>query len=177
MKAPGIRAMRASLLKRVWAPDIFKVWFVLSCALILAFTGGIKLASALFQTANFAQPDPLIAVFTMRQVMFAAGVLEVAVAIWLCMNRCQEGALWLILWISILFMTYRIGLQASGYRGDCQCLGLINIWWSGSSMSQSITVNFLLGYMLGGSTLSIIFRILRRGENAVMSMLDKQSIQ
>ena len=102
-------------------------------ALFLALTGAIKVVSCLTETKLLATSDPLLQILTVRQVLFVAALLEILVARRIWSNQHDGERAWLTLWLSSIFVVYRVGLAAIGYRGRCSCLGNVADWLPGAA--------------------------------------------
>ena len=94
----------------------------------LALTGGVKLWSVLQETRVLGVPDPLWSWLTVRQVVFAAAVLELGVAVVLWRHRTARWAPGLVLWLVAFFGAYRLSLWGMGIQGHCRCLGQLADW-------------------------------------------------
>lgn len=120
--------------------------FTFWVALFLIVTGSLKLLSALLETKVLGASDPLLPLFTVRQVMFIAAVLEFGVVNALLRHRNASWAPWLVLWLVGVAAVYRIGLWAVGFHGHCSCLGHLFDWlpgfnaWADRVMLTSLVV-------------------------------------
>lgn len=101
----------------------FGLWFLTGTGVFLAVTAVLKLYSGLLETKVLGAADPLLPLFTVRQLMFLAALLELAVAFVLFRPKHAETAPWLVLWLVGVFTAYRVGLWAVGFQGHCSCLG------------------------------------------------------
>jgi hypothetical protein len=112
--------------------------------------------------------DPFLSVITQGELLYIAAVLELAVALAVTylLRKHQTTALAIVLWLSVLFLLYRIGLtSASGSSGaSCKCLAAV-------FDRQSDTVALiLLGYLLGaGSLIGLACHVCvhRRGDQLI----------
>lgn len=101
----------------------FGLWFLTGTGVFLAVTAVLKLYSGLLETKVLGAADPLLPFFTVRQMMFLAALLELAVAFVLFRRQHAETAPWLVLWLVGVFTAYRVGLWAVGFQGHCSCMG------------------------------------------------------
>lgn len=97
--------------------------------------------------------DPLFPVFNARQMLVIAALVELitVVAIWRLGSISRKASA--VLCLSLLFVTYRVGLKLGMFRGYCSCLGY---WadWAHLSKAQVNTIALsILGFMFAGSLL------------------------
>ena len=139
-------------------------WFLLSAALILIVTAVIKLLSALQEVQVLGRLDPVFWFLTKRQLLVVTAMLEGIVAgIILKSNRREATYVTLILVFSLssIFLCYRLGLWWSGYSGECSCFGNATQWLGTSPDIMNRAAQFLLGYLLAGSTGMLAWRHVR----------------
>jgi hypothetical protein len=98
-------------------------WFVRSAAAVLALTALVKLVAATGEGRILAQPDPLLTIFSNRQMMVLAALLEAFVVGLILWERDRLRQVALVAWIGTGFLMYRAGLWWVGYEGACSCLG------------------------------------------------------
>lgn len=98
-------------------------WFIYSAVLILILTAGGKLTSLTSSARILTLPDPLFSFVTNQHLLLLAAGLEIATVIGVFCLREERYRLALILWLSSLFVMYRLGLWWIGYKGYCGCLG------------------------------------------------------
>ncbi len=102
--------------------------FFIAIAGYLTTTGLMKLISVLMESPILHAHDPLLEPFTVRQVLFAAAVIEFGVAYYLCSSTTSGNAPWVLLWLTSVFAFYRISLWTIGFHGHCPCLGHLFDW-------------------------------------------------
>lgn len=136
----------AAPLRERWALGFFG-----AVAGFLALTGGLKLWSVLQETRVLGVPDPLLNWLTVRQVVFAAAVLELGVALVLWRHRTARWVPWLVLWLVAFFGAYRLGLWSVGFQGHCACLGRLLADWPGGEVWADRLMLGALGVMMVGS--------------------------
>lgn len=101
--------------------------FLQISAAFLTWTGSIKLLSNFLGTIGLPVPDPLFPFLTKSFVWSTAGVVEIAIAAFLLLT-CDRNYFFLILclfllaWLSTLFLLYRLGLATLGIA-ECNCFG------------------------------------------------------
>lgn len=115
-------------------------------ALILT-TGLLKMHAMLGESQALGMPDPLVYWMSNRQVMFFAGVLELAAGWIFIGSRPSRIQPLLALWLAALFLAYRWGLYCMDYHGLCPCLGSLTgfvprIW--AETLLQAV-IAFLIG--------------------------------
>jgi hypothetical protein len=107
----------------------FQQWFVSGVGVFLLATGGVKLVSVLQESRVLGAADPLFSGLTVRQVLFLAAGLELAVATVLLRHRTARWAPGLILWLVLAFGAYQLGRWMVGVEGSCGCLGHLFERW------------------------------------------------
>lgn len=132
--------------------------YLISVAVLLFLTGAAKLVSANQSVSVLAMSDPLIGFLSIRQTSIIAGVLEAIIAIYLLTSSNRFRKLEAIIWLSVLFITYHVGLYLIGFHGMCPCLGNANAWLRLSDKSINMAVKCLLAYFLVGSLSMLYFR-------------------
>ena len=133
----------------------FESVYIKSVSILLLLTGTAKLISASQKVSVLAMSDPLIGFLTVKQTSIIAGILEVSVAIYILMRQNSNRQLEIIAWLSLLFITYHIGLYLIGFHGMCSCLGNANAWLKLSDSSINLAVKCLLAYFSIGSLLML----------------------
>lgn len=125
-------------------------WFWLVVAAFLATSAGLKLLSLLLESKVLAATDPLVGFLSVRQMMFAAAVMELGVARIVWKRDPSRAAPWLVLWLVGVFGTYRLGLWTIGFRGHCSCLGHLFDWLPGFDVwADRLTLTSLVVMAVG----------------------------
>lgn len=89
---------------------------------------------------------------TERQLLMSAALLEVAVFIMLFNKNINKNQkLNLIIWLSSIFLIYRIGLLSINYEGSCNCLGYLYKWLSITEQTVNIVSKIIVMYMMAGA--------------------------
>ena len=100
--------------------------------------------------------DPLFTPVTGRQMLVIAAVAElITIGAVLRLGTTAKKAS-AILWLSLVFGTYRLGLKMVGFHGYCSCMGY---WakWANLSKAQVNTIALsILGFMFVGSALILV---------------------
>ncbi len=134
---------------------------VLSCAnafcwisaVVLCLTAVAKLFSALHGERVLSAADGLFRFWTVREVLVIAAVLEVAEAVLILSGRIgMKLKLQSIFWVGLVFLTYRFGLAAVGFRGYCHCLGEWTTWMRVPQSEVEAAGKVILLWFLGGSS-------------------------
>ena len=120
-------------------------WFARIAMGVLVATALLKLVSVASEARGLGAADPLFDFLTTRRVLLLAAMFELAVAAALFMNRNLLTRCGLLLWISAVFVAYRIGLVAVGFDGHCPCLGTLNY---GLPISPSVADRVALGLLV-----------------------------
>jgi hypothetical protein len=132
--------------------------YLKSVSILLLITGATKLVSASQKVSVLVMSDPLIGFLSVRQMSIVAGIIEMAVAFYIFTPQNVIRQLESIAWLSILFITYHIGLNLIGFHGMCKCLGNANGWLGLSDNSINMAVKCMLGYFSIGSLLMLGFK-------------------
>ena len=137
----------------------FQHVFVRSVALILLLTAFLKLLAVSSEGLSLNQSDPVFHFLSQRQLVLLAAVLEAIVAFCLLRRLCLGHAVELIAWLGSVFLLYRAGAYAAGWRGPCFCFGGGT---TAGAVFTSWTTDWLakvvLAWMLGGSLLILARR-------------------
>lgn len=137
----------------------FARWFLTSCGVILTVTAFAKLVSVTGEVKVLARPDPVFVFLTFRQLFFLVGVLELSVAAVIFSPTPRVvNKLTLVAWISSVFLAYRIGLWAMGYKGECNCLGHLTDWLGVAPGIADAGMKTILAYLLLGSVALLVTR-------------------
>ncbi|MCL4180008.1 MAG: hypothetical protein KJ072_19955 [Verrucomicrobia bacterium] len=120
-------------------------WFVRIAMGVLVITAILKLFSVASEARGLGISDPLFDFLTTRQVLLLAAMFELTVAAALFMNRNLLTRCGLLLWISAVFVAYRVGLAAVGFDGHCPCLGALNY---GLPISPAVMDRLALGLLV-----------------------------
>lgn len=103
-----------------------------------------KLSLITNEHALLGVSDPLLGVFTTRQLLFLASLLEIGTMFTLLWAKEQLYSELAVAWLATVFVAYRVGLSAMGYKGPCACMGNLGEKFgvSGKSM-DSISILIL----------------------------------
>jgi hypothetical protein len=126
-------------------------WFILSAALILLITGLAKIISSFGAAGILNQHDPFFRI-SFRHLMLLMGFLELTI-VYLCFRfpKQQGQQLWSLVWLSICFVTYRLGLSWIGYQEPCHCLGnLADVLGVSNRMADRISQGVII-YLFTGA--------------------------
>lgn len=129
-----------------------------SCGGILLLTGAAKLWSAVGREPVLESVDPVFGL-TLRELFTYAGVIEAMVGLHcLWSDRLQRSAA-LVLWLSGVFVLYRIGLSWLGGEGPCGCLGVLSFRWGLTPAAVDTVMKVVLGCMVfGGGAVLLLLR-------------------
>jgi hypothetical protein len=129
---------------------------------ILALTAMVKLVAATGEARILAQPDPLIAFFSNRQMMLSAAFLEAFVVGLILWERDRLRHVALVAWIGTVFLAYRLGLWGIGHEGASPCLGNVTRSMGLSPTMEDLGVKVLLGYLVVGSYSLVAWEVVGR---------------
>jgi hypothetical protein len=125
--------------------------FIASAIVVLGVSAVAKMISASGESRMLAFPDPLLGVFSRRQVMVVAAMVEALIIVLVRreMDVARKAAL--VAWISTVFAVYRMGLWWIGYSGSCGCLGNLTDALGISAPAADWLMKLTLAYLLAGS--------------------------
>lgn len=122
--------------------------FTKSTSIILLFSAGAKLIGFLRVGLAPYSTDPVLFFLTHNQVLFAACLFELTVALAALFYPSRVVQLYAINWLSIVLLSYRLGLRltASSFM-SCSCLGDAYLWLRIAPEQLDILMLLLLAYM------------------------------
>jgi hypothetical protein len=122
--------------------------FVVSAAVVLVLTAAVKLLGATRNAPYLTLPDPLFQLVSSRTMILLAAVVELTVAGLLILRKVDRLKLWLLVWLSSLFLSYRAGLLLVGFSGLCPCLGGPLDWFGVKPTMADAVAKGIIGYLL-----------------------------
>ena len=129
-------------------------WFVVSAAFILLFTALVKLASFIEGGPLIERKDPVFNIKLSFFFFFSATVEIIAAAMIFGCGRNVRSCL-IVLWVSSLFIIYRLTLYLIGWGGFCQCLGNFSEWSGLSNQQLNALASAMAWYLFLGSLVLI----------------------
>lgn len=124
--------------------------FVTSAAVLLLATALAKAVSAVGDAVILQGPDPIFGI-ALRTLLVVTAAIEGVVA-WVCLRASRFTLkVELLLWLSIVFVLYRLGLWVVGYDQPCHCLGTMTDALHISPGSADVGMRIVLLYLLIGS--------------------------
>ena len=130
--------------------------FLFSAAILLLGTGFLKLIGVTQDAPFLRNPDPLVTFMSIRQLALLAAVIEITVASIIFSYQSNRLKLALILWLAVLFTTYRVGLATTGFNGICPCLGGTLQWLIRDKSVVDWTLKAIIAYLALMSSLFLI---------------------
>ena len=130
-----------------WVMKTIQVWLVGASAILL-FTGMAKLLTAISDAKFLGLPDPLFTFLPNRQFLLRGGSVEFIVAISALKHADDRIKVGLIVWVSTLFLAYRIGLWLVGFKGNCSCIGNYGDLLRLTPKQADALAKMLLAYLL-----------------------------
>lgn len=123
--------------------------FFLSCWVILTLTAWAKLYSATGHQGILNVADPLLGVSN-RVVLLVAGAVELGVAT--CLLAAEDGIIKcvFILWLSLNFVLYRVGIAWLFPGKLCPCLGNLTDKLGLKPGVANWILKVVIAYMLAG---------------------------
>jgi hypothetical protein len=125
--------------------------YIVACSIILMTFGAAKMISY-FVPGGKADAIDEILMISNRHIFLAVGIFELCTSFWLNVERSTTKRLWVIVWISVMFLTYRAGLAMMHVVKLCSCLGGIVQWFPKITPFVAIFVKCSLGVLFIGST-------------------------
>lgn len=94
-------------------------------AVLLVLTGLFKLIDAANPNRYFESRDAVLTFVTHRQMLWLAGGLEIALAIYIYFIPNVRTCGLALLWFCGLIVTYKCGLWLTYFTEPCSCLGIL----------------------------------------------------
>lgn len=123
---------------------------LLLVALILVFTATAKLVSGIGDAPALSASDPLLPM-TNGQLFLLVGLVEFLVVGYLLAGGNNRFKHLLVLWLSLNFAGYRLGVWWVGGDKPCSCLGTIFARWPVDAELVDGLLKVALAYMFIGS--------------------------
>lgn len=101
--------------------------------------------------------DPVIDQMPSVYTAVGAIVVELSVLVMLLFSKSIKYKALAVTSAAGLFLTYRIGMNLNGFRGDCGCLGVFQTWLSLAAIPalDTILVVILCGMVLFGAAVLV----------------------
>lgn len=99
-----------------------------SGACILFIVGLLKIISAFSGVRYLTEVDPVLTFLSNRQLLLAAGIVELLLASAISLKPKSWYARYGLLSICATFIVYRVGRRVLGVRSPCPCLGRASDW-------------------------------------------------
>ncbi|MCX8089394.1 MAG: hypothetical protein N3I86_00435 [Verrucomicrobiae bacterium] len=128
---------------------------------LLALTALAKLYSAAGEARILAVRDPVLLLLSNRGVLMAVGLLELATAGYLIFGRNTRNKHVLIIWLSLNFIVYRVGLWWVAPGKPCPCLGTLTERLPLAPDTVDLLLKLVIVYLLGGSLFFLLLEWLR----------------
>jgi hypothetical protein len=146
-------------------PSITYAFFrAVQVALVASAIG--KLAGVSMWEASARVHDPLFTFLTERYMIVGAALIELGVVLYLSWQSSIQRRASAVIWLSTLFLIYRMGLWNIGFHGYCKCLGHWTTWLHLSERQTDIIAQAMIAFMLVGSVLISVCSALSRERTA-----------
>ena len=122
-------------------------------AVLLLLTSAVKIISAFLPSVLNSAEDPLLGFVRRDAMSIAAGSVELGVVFCLWQKPLSPWGPFLTGWLASCFLSYRVGLWATGFRGYCPCLGSTMAWLP----AHGIWLDWLLKGLLGAMVITALF--------------------
>jgi hypothetical protein len=144
----------------------FEIVYLKTVAVFLLLTGMAKLISTIQKVAALGLSDPLIRFLSFKQISIVAGIVEIAVALYIFKSSNVIRRLEMVAWLSLLFIAYHVGLYLIQFHGVCPCLGNANSWLKLSDNSiNNITLGLLAYFSIAILMLGVRWRFHAQKQN------------
>ena len=122
--------------------------FIGSSAIILFVTAGIKLFAVFSNVPYMTLNDPIFQFLNNRSMMLLAAFTELILGVFLLLRCSGFVKLWSLVWLALLFLSYRFGLWLIGFSSPCPCLGGAMNWLGMKPASADTVAKWIIGYFL-----------------------------
>lgn len=129
--------------------------YLLLVAVLLGVTAFAKLYSAAGEARILTLSDPLF-LLTNREVLMAVGLLELVVVAYLLFGCHTLKKHLLIIWLSLNFIVYRVGIWWVAPGKPCPCLGTLTARLPLKPDTVDLLLKLVITYMLCGSVLFLL---------------------
>lgn len=129
--------------------------YLLFAIVLLAGTAVAKLYSAAGEARILGLRDPLL-LLTNRELLMVVGLLELGVVAYLLFRRNTLNKHLLIIWLSLNFIVYRLGIWWVAPGKPCPCLGTLTARLSLKPDTVDLLLKLVIAYMLCGSVLFLL---------------------
>jgi cbb3-type cytochrome oxidase subunit 3 len=117
-----------------------------------------KLSLVLQESKFLDSHSPLISLLSLREIMFIACLIEIFTIFILSYSKLSEfESVLVILWLSLLFIGYRVAMWASGFVSNCNCFGDLPETLGFTPREADFIATIVLIYFFLGSTMIILF--------------------
>ncbi len=141
--------------------------YVTGAGVILFITAMMKVLGVWMEPA-LGRSDALFPWLRTSSMLLAAALLELG-AVWrLCTVKSITDKLAVVLWVSCIFLLYRLGIVWIGARTSCHCLGSVGVWFGLGADGEDRAAKIILSYLVVGS--SFFLAVVAKG-----SMIPKSS--
>lgn len=117
-----------------------------------------------FSSVSLKLMDPVLRIFTVGQLLVLVAAMEIGVAAYvlLCMRKKPTSALQAVMWLSSLFLLYRVGfVLAPGGAGACKCFGVGSFFGKMEPLADMASLLLLALLVVPGVFLLVLSRRLR----------------
>ena len=135
-------------------PSRTEALFIRSAAIVLLLTALAKVYSAFGSARILTALDPMIHL-RYRHIMIGAGLLEIAIGIYLLRGRSVVPKLFVVLWLSTNFVVYRMA-NALLHFYVCPCLGAVGDALHLSRAQANFILEVIVLYLFLGSGLLLV---------------------
>ncbi len=134
-------------------------------ALTLLVTAFLKLLYFWGMPVSRVKADPVIGFLTVREALFLASMVELAVARLLWTPASLRQSACVVLYFSVCATLYQIGLVLSGFEQHCSCLSVMTAWLGARTttlLSRALLVVFWIVGLLQLRCASVATRLPRQ---------------
>jgi hypothetical protein len=131
-------------------------WFLLLAGGFLIFNGVAELLVVLKNSELLQMSEPLSGIST-RWIMLLLGIIELFVTILCLFTPKRILSLWLLLWLALNLIVYRVGLLSMGWHYSYSYLGQVMNSLNLSPLRADILMAVALIFLLTGSIAMLWF--------------------
>jgi hypothetical protein len=130
--------------------------FNMSAGVLLLLTAEAKLFSSVGSASILQTIDPVLGI-PFRELMWAAGGVELLIAFACFAGRDRASRAALVAWLATNFVVYRLCLVWIGYHKPCGCLGTLTDALNLSPQAADTIMKVVLGYLCIGSYVTLLW--------------------
>lgn len=152
-------------------PNAGNAFFIRSSVAILTFTMICKLISVGTSSDYLQAAAPIFTFLKWKEFLIVASAVEGITTATILWSNPIRRQLLAILWISSVFLTFRMTLWLTGYTGPCNCAGFVGDWIHLPRAIVETTMLTFAWYMFLGSLFCLVLQWRHRSKIALSGVL------